>query len=307
MALVFLFPGENSRHPGMIGKFAALHPANGVLLEQASDIVHRDLRDHYSMANPQIFRRNRDVQIGVFLANHMLLCSLRRAGIDAAWSLGLGVGEYNHLVHIGALTMEGALNLLEERGNACDMAPQGVMASVSPIELRTLEGAVGACAVALHCSPREQAISGGREAVEAVLEALGSNHVQHCYIDERLPAHSPIMGDAAARFRLALERATWGMPRLPYVPNAVARLLQQPSREEFIDALARQLHQPVLWRESLDLVAEAAAEPFLVEVGPKSFLHGLAAGGWLNCPVRVTDSAQGFGSHFARLVQELQR
>jgi [acyl-carrier-protein] S-malonyltransferase len=290
----------------MIGKFVALHPANGVLLEQASDIVHRDLREHYSMANPQIFARNRDVQIGVFLANHMLLCSLRRAGIDAAWSLGLGVGEYNHLVHIGALTMEAALNLLEDLGNACDRAPQGVMASVFPIELSALEAAIGGCAVALHCSPREQAISGDREAVEAVLGALGSNHVQHSFLDERLPAHSPLMADAAAQYRQSLERATWGAPRLPYLPNTLARLLSQPSIDEFVDSLARQLQQPVLWRESLDLVTAIAPEPFLVEVGPKNFLHGLAAAGWLTCPARATDSAQGFGSHFARVVQELR-
>jgi [acyl-carrier-protein] S-malonyltransferase len=180
------------------------------------------------------------------------------------------------------------------------------MASVFPIELAALEAATGGCAVALHCSPREQAVSGDREAVDAVLEALGSNHVQHSYIDERLPAHSPLMADAAAQFRQSLERATWGTPRLPYVPNTLARLLPQPSRDKFVDALARQLHQPVLWRESLDLVTGTAPEPFLVEVGPKTFLHGLATAGWLTCPARATDSAQGFGPHFARLVQELR-
>jgi [acyl-carrier-protein] S-malonyltransferase len=311
MALVFMFPGENSGYAGMIGKFAAMHPANGVLLEQASDILHRDLRAHYSLANPQMFARSRDVQIGIFLASHMLMCSLRRVGIDAVRSLGLGVGEYNHLVHIGALTVEDALNLLEERGNAYDAAPQGLTASVFPIELPALEAALkrvsaaGVCWVALHRAPREYAISGDGDSVELVLEALENEYVKHTYLSERLALHSPLMAEAARRFHEALERAGWAAPRLPYLPNVSARVLPQPSREEFADLLARQLCQPVLWRESLDLAAAAVSAPFLVEVGPKSILHGLAAEPWLTCPIRTTDTGQHFMAHFDRLVAEL--
>jgi [acyl-carrier-protein] S-malonyltransferase len=312
MALVFMFPGENSRHAGMIVKFAAMHPANGVLLEQASQIVRRDLRAQYSMANSQMFARSRDVQMGVFLASHMLLCSLRRAGIDAAWSLGLGLGEYNHLVHTGALTVEDALNLLEARGNAYDASPQGATASVFPIELPALEAALagaaapGVCSVAMHNAPREQALSGHREALELVLEVLEHNFVDHSYIDERLALHSPLMEGGAARYRQALERVAWGTPRSPYVPNVLARVLAQPSRAEFVDLLARQLHEPVLWRESVDLVTASVPEPFLVEVGPKSALHDLAGRAGVSCPVRTTDTSGNFMAHFDGLIKELR-
>jgi [acyl-carrier-protein] S-malonyltransferase len=307
-----MFPGEGSAYAGMIGKFAAMHPVNAVLLEQASEILHRDLRAHYSMANAQMFARGRDVQMGVFLASHMLLCSLRRAGIDAAASLGLGLGEYNHLVHIGALSVEDALNLLEERGNAYDAALEGAMASVSPVELPALEAVVarvaapGVCSVAMHSSPREQAISGDREAVDGVLEALESDYVKYDYLDQRRPLHSPLMAGAAAKFRESLERAGWGTPRLPYLSNTLAQLLARPSRAEFVDLLARQLHEPVLWRESLELATASVPEPFLVEVGPKSLLCDRAGDGWLACPVRHTDANQDFMAHFGRLVEELR-
>ena len=312
MALVFMFPGETSGYAGMIGKFAAMHPVNAVLLEQASEILHRDLRAHYSMANSQMFARSRDLQMGVFLASHMLMCSLRRAGIDAAASLGLGVGEYNHLVHIGALNMEDALNLLEARGNAYDAAPQGATVSVFPIEVPALEAALarasapGPCTVAMHRSPREQAIAGPTASVDLVLETLETDYVKHVPLSERLALHSPLMADAARKFGAALERVAWSAPRLPYLPNVLARTLPQPSREEFADLLTRQLHQPVLWRESLDLVTAAAPAPFLVEVGPKSLLHELAAADWLTCPIRTTDSVQNFMPHFERLVAELK-
>jgi len=130
--------------------------------------------------------------------------------------------------------------------------------------------------------------------------------VKHSYLDERLALHSPLMADAANRYRQVLDRATWGTPRLPYLPNTLARLMPQPSREEFADLLARQLHEPVLWRESLDLAASAVPEPVLVEVGPKSLLHDMAGDRWLSCPLRMTDANQNFMGHFKRLVEEFR-
>ncbi len=41
----------------------------------------------------------------MFVANHMMLSLLQAEGVDAELSLGLSLGEYNHLVHIGALEL----------------------------------------------------------------------------------------------------------------------------------------------------------------------------------------------------------
>src|ERR1700683_924554 len=174
MALVFMFPGQNSRYPGMIAKVAALHPATGRLLDRVSDILGRNLRYHFRVENQHQFARNRDVQVGVFLASHMLLCSLQREGVDTEWSLGLSLGEYNHLVHIGALRFEDALPLLEARGDAYDETPRGAMASVFPIELHALQAATaaasvpGVCSIALHNSPRQHVLSGERDSIQRI-------------------------------------------------------------------------------------------------------------------------------------------
>src|SRR5436190_18392596 len=86
-----------------------------------------------------MFATNRDVQIGAFLANHLHLRGLERAGIAADISLGLSVGEYNHLVHIAALSFEDAVRLVEARGVAFDAGPDGAMAAVTPLETAALE------------------------------------------------------------------------------------------------------------------------------------------------------------------------
>jgi [acyl-carrier-protein] S-malonyltransferase len=136
---VFIFPGQTSRYAEMIEKLTAYDAHCADILEEGSDILSRDLVQHYSAANPTIFARNRDVQLGVFLANHLHLKLLERTGIRSDWSLGLSLGEYNHLVHIGALSFEDALVLLEQRGQLYEAGPAGVMVSVFPVDAGAVE------------------------------------------------------------------------------------------------------------------------------------------------------------------------
>src|SRR2546423_684891 len=118
MPLALLFPGQNSRYPEMLQKLVDRDPANADVLEHASDTLGRDLMTHFQPDKPAMFAHNRDVQIGVFLANHMHWQTLERAGIKAEYSSGLSLGEFNHLVHIGALEFEDALRVLTARGEA---------------------------------------------------------------------------------------------------------------------------------------------------------------------------------------------
>ena len=132
--LVFMFPGQSSRYPGMLDRLAALHKPNADLLNWASDMLGRDLAAHYHADQGQAaFARNVDVQVGVFLANHMFLQTLDAAGIEAEMSLGLSLGEWNHLVHIGALGFAEALRAVEQRGRCYDEGPRGWMAAIQPI------------------------------------------------------------------------------------------------------------------------------------------------------------------------------
>ena len=139
MNLVYLFPGQNSRYPEMIAQLRKLTPLADAILDAASGILSRNLREHFRPENSDMFACNRDVQIGVFLASHILVKALEAQGIQANASAGLSLGEYSHLVHAGALRFEDALRLLVARGNAYDRAPQGVMTSVFPCDADQVE------------------------------------------------------------------------------------------------------------------------------------------------------------------------
>jgi [acyl-carrier-protein] S-malonyltransferase len=313
MTLVFLFPGQNSRYPGMITKLATLDPDNAQLVEFASAVLGRDLRAHFRADNPLQFERNRDVQVGVFLANEMMRATLERAGLDAPFSAGLDVGEYNHLVHIGALAFEDGLRLLEARGDAYDAGPHGAMYAVAPVEPGEVEEAivdsasVAEVGIGVHNSPRECVLSGTVPAIQAVLARLESDaFVEPTLVDAWRPMHSPLYDTVARRFRPDLDGVSWRKPRKPYLPNVLGRFEPDPGPRRLRDLLALHVWRPVFWRQSVDCLDAQVRDPVFVEVGPKRVLHDLIGRRWLARKRFATDSAEGFRGHLASVVQDLR-
>ncbi|MFH1532635.1 MAG: ACP S-malonyltransferase [Pseudomonadota bacterium] len=310
--LVYVFPGQSSLYPGMISKLVELHGPNGDMLAAASDCLHRDLAAHYRECNPDVFASNRDIQVGVFLANNMFLDILDHAGLSADLSLGLSLGEYNHLVHIGALPFQEALLTVEQRGLAYDSGPAGAMASVFPIDLEELEEiverarGVGVLEIVNLNSPTQHVISGEQAAVEEALRILDAE----CFagaviIEKKIPMHCSTFEPVGDRFRVHLETVPFTTPRLPYFPNRLGRPLEEPSREDFVDLLSTHVHHPVLWRHSIDAIVERWPEAVFVEVGPRKVLFGLLQKKWH--PVRKfhVDCPEETRSHLDGVIGEL--
>lgn len=312
MRIVYMFPGQSSRYPDMIEKLLALGPWNGDLIDQASETLGRDLRRQFDPRNEQMFARNRDVQVGIFLANHMSCESLRQAGVEAGLSLGLSLGEYNHLVHIGALGFEDALRLLEMRGREYERGPAGVMASVFPIEfdalrsvLSRIEG-IGSLEIAIRNAPQQHVIAGERDAVGAALTILEEEHFVHGFvIENRIPMHTELFRPVAQAFRPSLESAGWRRPLLPYLPNVTGRFADDPAHADFIELMTRHVCSPVLWRESIDFLTARYDDLVFVEVGPRATLSNLLGKNWKNNRRFKTDSTDGLRASFAALVEEL--
>jgi [acyl-carrier-protein] S-malonyltransferase len=314
--LVFMFPGQSSRYPGMLDKLARLHRRAAEVLAVCSDILARDLRAHTSEDNPAAFERNVDVQVGVFVANHMMLSLLQAEGVDADLSLGLSLGEYNHLVHIGALELPEALRLVQARGEAYDAGPPGQMASVQPLDLETLETVVeqirgqglGVLEIVNLNSPRQHVVAGERAAVEAAVErAEDEFYAQAHIIDRNVPMHSSLFSIVGERFHEQLERVEFSPPRRPYLPNRLGQLVPEPSRAELVELLATHVHAPVLWRASLDHLVALDPDAVFVEVGPMSVLHNLMHRKWLGNRKFRTDSRDELDEHFDALVTELAK
>ncbi len=311
MTLVWMFPGQSSRYPGMIEKLAGLDGANRATLEQASELLGRDLGAHYHVDNDQAYGRNRDVQIAVFLANHMFLTLLEQAGLEAQASLGLSLGEWNHLVHIGALDFPQALLAVEQRGEAYDAGPAGAMASVFPIGLDELREVcdrvkdVGVLEVVNLNSPRQQVLSGETAALDRALEILEEDfYCEAVVIERQVPMHCSTFAPVGHQFRDYLSGLTFAEPKRPYRPNRLGRIEAQP---DFVELLSTHVHMPVLWQQSIDSVLETWPDATLVEVGPKRVLYNLLDRKWhKGVDKHHTDVSDEAEAHLAKLIETLR-
>jgi len=266
------------------------------MLERASDILGRDLSVELCDANPQFLITNHSIQLAVFLATQMHLARLSEEGIRADYSLGLSLGEYSHLVDIGALGFADALRLVDVRGALYDAGPEGMMVSLFPVteeavrmaleEARTL----GRVEISNFNSPRQFVISGDRDAVQWAAEQIEDREFASAIIiEDRIPMHSTVFTSVAGGLRPHLERANWKRPDKPYVPNVTAKVLAHPGRETFIDSLCEHVYKPVLWRQSIEAVHELSRETILVEVGPGRVLSNLMKKPWISLRTFATD------------------
>jgi [acyl-carrier-protein] S-malonyltransferase len=311
MTRIFMFPGQSSRYPGMLERIIdAWQPAEAIVAD-ASEVLGRDLRVLYREGQ-RAFERNQDVQVGVFLASYLHRCALEAAGITAEASLGLSLGEYNHLVHIGALEFADALRLVDARGRVYDQGPEGMMASVQPASVEDLEPlleqarAHGEVTIANYNSPSQQVVAGKQAAVEATLALCEEElFAQPVVIERRIPMHTPLFRPVADQLRPYLEQAPWQQPSLPYMPNVTAIPIDAARPEDLVEMLARHVYSPVLWRDSIDRLIETNPSSIFVEVGPSGVLYSLLQKRWHAVAKHRSDSPDDLSAHLASLKNAL--
>lgn len=291
--IVFMFPGQSSRYPEMFERLLA-RPEAAAVIDEASEALGRDLRAHYRADNAAQFEKNRDVQVGVFVANHAYLTLLEKHGVRARFSLGMSLGEYNHLVHIGALGFADAVRLVDVRGKAYDVGPDGAMVAVFPFPLDELEPIVvrarskGTIEIANINSPTQNVIAGARPALDAAVAELEEQGCECVLIEPKIPMHAPMFKPVADGLRAALEGAHWRRPTLPYLPNVLGAVEPEATPARIAELLGRHVWQPVLWRKSIDGLAADPSAVF-VEVGPRAVLYNLFARSWHKNPRFKTD------------------
>jgi [acyl-carrier-protein] S-malonyltransferase len=308
-----MFPGQSSRDPAIVERALRLRPENRRRVAEASEIVGRDLGAHYRADNPDAFATNRDIQIGVFVANQLLLDSLEAAGISADVSLGLSLGEYNHLVHIGCLEFADALRIVAARGAAYDAGPDGAMISVFPLgeadlaEIVARARAHGTLEIANLNSPQQHVLAGERAAIEAARTLLDDEHsIDAVEIESRIPMHCSRFRVVADALRTALDAAPLKPARRPYLPNVLADWIPAPTPAEVRELLCCHVYQPVQWRRSIELVADRFPDAIFVEVGPRGVLYNLLSPRWRRVKREKTDHPENIEHAFAALVTRLR-
>jgi [acyl-carrier-protein] S-malonyltransferase len=295
MPVVFMFPGQSSRYPGMFDRLMERSARAKDMLATASDVLGRDLFAEYGREDGG-FDTNQSIQVGVFLANAIQANWLDSEGIKPTLSLGLSLGEYNHLVDIGAVGFEAALRLVDVRGQLYDQGPAGKMAAVSVLSMEELLPVVaqarrsGLIEIANINAPTQHVIGGEAAAVDDALRILETDYfVPATVIEHRIPMHTSLFGGVADAFAPYLGRIDFRPSRRPYISNHVGGRVATPDAIAVRALLKAHVHSPVLWRQCIEELATAAPDAVFIEVGPRSVLTNLLARRWLSNQAISTD------------------
>jgi [acyl-carrier-protein] S-malonyltransferase len=312
---VFLFPGQSSVRPDAIARACQVHSACATVAKRARTVLPDGDASAWLDNDNARLHSNRDVQVVVFLATQMYLAALAAEGVDADCSMGLSLGEYSHLVHIGALDFEDALRLVEERGRRFDEAPPGIMVTVLAVDRDAVTdvvaraGAIGHIVISNFNAPTQHVIAGDTAAVTWAANMLEDEFAAHTtVIERRVPMHSGLMAAPARSFARTLARTPWKVPALDYRPNVTGAPIATADPTDFVVHLTRHVAEPVQWQASVNGAAQCFGDATFVEVGPGRVLHNMLARSWKSLRRAHVDDPESADprEHFSRTVKALR-
>lgn len=278
------FPGQGSQHVGMGEELAALSPAAAAVFAQADQVLGFPLSRLCFEGPADTLDDTANTQPAILATSMAALRALEDHVGRPAFVAGHSLGEFSALVAADALTFEEALRLVRRRGELMKEAGErspGGMAAILGLDgaqvekicqevIRTSGGYVG---VANDNCPGQVVISGEEETLQAGIAAMKAAGARRAIrLAVSIAAHSPLMAEAAAAFRTALEQVSIRSPQIPFVANSTAGPLSDPAHIR--EALGRQLTSPVRWAGSVRWMIDQGATRF-VEVGPGQVLTGL--------------------------------
>ena len=121
--------------------------------------------------------------------------------------------------------------------------------------------------------PGQIVIAGEKEAVEEAIRLAKEAGARRAIpLAVSVPSHCTLMADASKRLGQLLEEIEFRNPVIPLVNNADAVFLNNV--ESIKGSLVRQLSSPLLWEDSIRVIADSGVDIF-VEIGPGKVLSGL--------------------------------
>ena len=277
--LAFTFPGQGSQRPGM-GRPWVDHES-WELVDEASDVVGRDIGALLLDADADELKDTRNAQIATFVSSLMVLDAVVRLGIDANYCAGHSLGEYTALAATGALGFDDGLVLVGERAQAmheAGLAKPGTMAAILGLDDDQVTVACNLADddvwVANFNAPGQVVIAGSPHGVETAgkhAKDLGAKRVMALKVSGAF--HTMFMAPARDRLRDAIATASIRDAEIPVVSNVDA----QPHHlgDQWCALLSAQLSSPVRWKQGLHTLSDLGVTGF-AELGPGGVLTGMA-------------------------------
>ncbi len=276
--LIMLFGGQSSRDDAMLERLCA---ADSTIGKRTAQRAGGSIR----------LTSNRDIQVSVMAVTLGWLEIAHSMGLRATESAGLSLGEYAHLVEIGCLDGDAALELVARRGALYDEGPRGCMAAIQPLPWLELASVVkgSGCEPAVFGAPTQTVLAGERSEMEALLNRVERElFAVVTVIEDQIPMHVSRFRPVADELRRVLDDVDLRAGSRAYWPN-VAGERSSAEPQSIREMLVRHVYQPVQWVRTVASMLERHPEAVFLEVGPRSVLSDLLRRRWVDRPVFAID------------------
>ncbi len=281
MSIAFVFPGQGSQSIGMLADIAAQEPLVSETFAQASEVLGYNLWD-VVQTGPEAELNQTEITQPALLVSGVAMWRVWRFHECELPSVmaGHSLGEYTALVCAGAMEFTDAVTLVRDRGKYMQEAVpagQGAMAAILGLDGKSVsdlcQNIPGTVSAANFNSIEQTVIAGETDAVNQAMEQAKQNGAKRVVLlPVSVPSHCALMQPAADKLKDRLMALEINNAEIPVIQNVDAMV--HTNAEEITDLLIKQLHQPVLWVDTINRITELGCQR-IIESGPGKVLTGL--------------------------------